>query len=826
MFYYFAFQHNLLIAVVIVSFFFHPTYASDNFVEFSVDALDASDRSNVDLSRFSEANFVSPATYLLDLKINGKSFGQKKIKYIYSPGNKKVSLACITPDIVNSLALKENALKLIHTINEDCRDITTIPSVMVENHSGTLDITIPQAWMKYSDPDWVPPERWDHGVSGILLDYNISGNSTRQAQVSRSGNNYSIYGQAGANLGTWRLRAKYQGSYSPEYHVKRFDWDQFYAYQPLPMHAAKITLGEIYLNSQVFDSVRFTGVNLASDERMLPPNLQGYAPQIRGVAKSNAKVTVSQGDHIIYETTVPAGPFNIQDLNSGIRGELDVQVEEQDGSISTFQVHAASIPYLTRPGYIRYNTSVGRPSEFQHRLNGPMFYAGDFSWGMSNNWSLYGGAILTGRNYNSWALGLGRDMDMLGALSVDATQSIIKQPNDSRLQGMSFKLSYAKTFDEYNSTITFAGYRFSQKTFRTLSQYLDVRENSREYYGREKEMYTIMGNKTFWPDNPDLRTMLFLTYTHQNYWDRTGQDRYGFSLARAFRIANMEGISTNLSLFRSTYRGRRDDSLALTFSVPIGNSRWAGYEMQGKGRSATQMASYSHNSDYNNLWRVRAGADHKGKTAVDGFYMHRAPTAELNLNMSYQQDSFISLGGSARGGMTATRFGAALHNGSSTTDTARIMVDTFGVSGVPLNNESVRTNYFGIGVVPDVVSYRSFDTRIDVDMMDSDIEISRAISTNTLTEGAIGYERFNTAQGEKILALIRLGNGSYPPFGAEVFNSEGINVSMIMDDGAAFISGVKFNERLKVVWEGETQCHIVVPPEGKYDRSQVFMPCQ
>lgn len=826
MFFYLKNKRRLLIVNLTLCLFVRYVYAENDSVEFSVDALDASDRSNVDLSRFSETNFVSPATYLLDLKINGKVFNRLKITYILSPENEKTSLACLTDDVVNSLALKEDAFKLIRKINNHCLDITTIPNVTVENHDGMLDITIPQAWMKYSDPDWVPPERWDHGVPGILLDYSVSGQTSRQIRPQSTSSDVSAYGQVGANLGAWRFRAEYQGSYSPDDHRKRFDWNQIYAYLPLPMQAAKLTVGEIYLNSQVFNSVRFTGLNLASDERMLPPNLQGYAPQIHGIAKSSAKVTVSQNDRIIYETTVPAGPFNIQDLNSAVRGALDVKVEEQDGSITTFQVNTANIPYLTRPGYIRYNTSVGRPSQYNHKLEGPGFFTGDFSWGASNTWSLYGGVLLTGRNYNAWSLGLGRDMDMLGALSADVTQSISKLPGDSAQQGMSFQLSYAKTFDEYNSSITFAGYRFSQKKFRTLSQYLDERNRSRDRYGREKEMYTITANKTLWMDNPDLRTTVYLTYTHQNYWDQTGQDRYSFSVGRAFRLANIDGISANLSFYRSIYQGRKDDSLALMFSVPIGNSRWAGYEMQTQGKKNTQMASYSDSSDYNNLWRMRTGVGSDGKAAVDGYYQHRAQMAQIDTNISYQQDRFVSVGGTARGGLTATRYGAALHNSSSTLDTARIMVDTGGIAGIPLNDKTVKTNYFGIGIVPDVVSYSSFDTRVDVDAMDDDIEISRAISTNTLTEGAIGYERFNAAQGEKLLAVIRLSDGSYPPFGAEIFNSDGVNVSMIMDNGIAYISGVKPNEKLSTVWEGITQCYIVVPQKVTRDQVQILMPCQ
>ena len=42
---------------------------------------------------------------------------------------------------------------------------------------------------------------------------------------------------------------------------------------------------------------------------MLPPDLRGYAPQITGVAQTNAKVNVSQNNRIIYQENVPPGPI-------------------------------------------------------------------------------------------------------------------------------------------------------------------------------------------------------------------------------------------------------------------------------------------------------------------------------------------------------------------------------------------------------------------------------------------------------------------------------------------------------------------------------------
>ena len=816
------------LAVNLMFFLLAPSgWAAEETVEFNIDALDLADRDNIDLSRFSEENYVPAATYLLDVKINGRSYRQEKITYIVSPDNKEKTLACLRPDMIKALALKPKAEKLVRVINESCSDITTITGVSVKNQGGALDLIIPQAWMKYSDPDWVPPERWNVGIPGIFLDYNVSGQTSRQIKNGHSSNtNFSTYGQVGVNMGAWRLRGQYQGYYSGNEGQHNFEVNQVYAYRPLLEQAAKLTLGEIYSNSNVFEMLRFTGINLVSDERMLPPNLQGYAPEVRGIANSNATVTISQGGHTLYETTVPAGPFNIQDLNTAVRGELDVKVEEQDGTVTSFKLNTANIPYLTRPGYIRYNTSIGKPSLYNHKMQGPAFYTGDASWGFSNSWSLYGGLLLSGRNYNAWSAGAGRDLDVFGAISADVTQSFSKVRDEGTQQGMSFKLSYSKTFDRYNSTITFAGYRFSEKKYRTQSQFLNERYGKGNNSGYDKDMYTITANKTFWADDPEKMTTLYLNYTHQNYWDRKGQDSYGLSIARSFDIADIRDITANFALYRSTYDGRKNDSLAFSVSVPIGTSRWAGYDMQLQGRDNTHMLSYNDYTDQNNTWRVRSGISQRGRTAFDGYYEHRAMMAEIDTNVSVRQEDYIAFGGSVRGGITATRHGVAIHNSSAMQDTARVMVDTGGIANVPLNHRKTRTNMFGIGVVPDIVSYSNFDTRIDVDSLSENIEVNQAIATSTYTEGAIGYEKFAVAQGKRMLAQVRLSDGQPPPFGTEVFNADGVNVAMVMEGGIAYFSGVNPGEKLFASWSGKRQCTIQIPNQELDTQTQILLPCQ
>ncbi|SUC46211.1 Outer membrane usher protein papC precursor [Providencia stuartii] len=65
-----------------------------------------------------------------------------------------------------------------------------------------------------------------------------------------------------------------------------------------------------------------------------------------------------------------------------------------------------------------------------------------------------------------------------------------------RIVGSSYRLSYSKRFDTYNSQVTFAGYRFSEQGFMSMSEYLDAQETGARQYN-SKEMYTISYNQQF-----------------------------------------------------------------------------------------------------------------------------------------------------------------------------------------------------------------------------------------------------------------------------------------------------------------------------------------
>lgn len=77
---------------------------------------------------------------------------------------------------------------------------------------------------------------------------------------------------------------------------------------------SEILAGDSSTSNEVFDSIPFRGVKLNSTEEMLPNSLRGFAPLISGIAQSNARVTVSQNGHVVYQTYVAPGPFRLNDL--------------------------------------------------------------------------------------------------------------------------------------------------------------------------------------------------------------------------------------------------------------------------------------------------------------------------------------------------------------------------------------------------------------------------------------------------------------------------------------------------------------------------------
>lgn len=825
------------ITTLLYLIFFLPVYASA--IQFNTDVLDTDDRRNIDFSRFSRDGYILPGNYQMQVKLNSESLGEDIDVPFYVRSGKAITAdeaeplpeACLSPAWVDKLGLTQEALKKVGVWhNGECADFTAIKGTDLKGDLGTntLNIRIPLAWLEYSDASWLPPSRWDNGIPGVVLDYNANGNITKLPDGNQR-QSASVSGTLGGNAGAWRLRADFQGNYSNSAgqggsSLKTFDFTRMYLYKPLPSVQAKLTLGEDYVSSSIFDSWRYTGVRLASDDNMLPPRLRGYAPEIIGVAKTNARVVVTQQGRIVYDSTVPAGPFRIQNLDSAIRGQLDVKVIEQNGDVQAFSVSTASVPYLTRPGQIRYQLISGRPTVRAHDIQGPVFANGEASWGISSSWSLYGGGTLS-NDYQAVALGAGRDLLALGAVAIDITQSFAEFPDQVNRQGKSWRVSYSKRFDEANTDVTFAGYRFSERNYLSMQQYLDMRYLGNDN-GQQKERYQISLNKRF--DNLPLPVSLGLNYQYQMYWDQGNNSQYGLNMGTWFDLPSlgMRNVSLTLTGNRNQYLGREDNVFNLMLSMALGGGTASYSSTYSDGRFG-QRAGYYGKANQLDSYNLNAGMTQdrgqSSRSEFSGMYTHNGSLSVINANVAVAERSYSSVGMSANGGLTLTGQGAALHAGGYSGST-RLMVDTDGISGVPVDGGRVVTNTWGVGVITRVNSYYRTTARVDVNDMPDDVEATQGVVEAALTEGAIGYRRFKVLKGARLFAVVRLADGSYPPFGASIRDVRGRELGLVADSGLAWLSGVNPNDALDVAWDGRSRCKMALPAHIE-SQQQLLLPC-
>ena len=111
---------------------------------------------------------------------------------------------CIPTDLAEQLGLKEKILRSLPMQN-NCVDFTAYADIAftLDIANQHLDISIPQVLMAWKSESWMPPSTWDHGVNGLLFDYNLFASTYRPDQGA-STENINSYGTSGLNMGAWR----------------------------------------------------------------------------------------------------------------------------------------------------------------------------------------------------------------------------------------------------------------------------------------------------------------------------------------------------------------------------------------------------------------------------------------------------------------------------------------------------------------------------------------------------------------------------------------------------------------------------------------------
>ncbi|WP_121572988.1 fimbrial biogenesis usher protein [Brenneria alni] len=815
-----------------------------------------------DLSRFERDEGQAPGLYRVEIYINDEYVTTRDIAF-HARKDQKTSAdgaetpddtgleACLTRPLLEQFNVNVSAFPTVAGAPEDrCIAVAAaIPDAVssFDFELQRLHLSMPQISLKNSGRGYIPPEQWDDGVTAALLNYNFTGSNSHGDYRS---DNYFLNLDSGLNWKGWRLRDFSTWNYNRQRNQRVSDWQHVSTYlqHAVTLWRSQLTLGDSNTPGDVFDSIGFRGAQLASDDSMLPDSLRGFAPTIRGIAKSNARVTIRQNGYVIYQSYVAPGAFAITDLYpTSSSGDLQVTITESDNSTNSFVVPYSAVPLLQREGRIKYAVTVGEYRSNLSQQGDPKFGQGTVIWGLSSGTTLYGGTQLA-EDYQSFAVGAGKNLGSWGAFSTDVTQAYSTLADGSDHSGQSLRFLYAKSLNEFGTNFQLLGYRYSTKGFFTLDEasYKNMRGYTlddtvtdrtvyRDYYDlRHAKKSRVQVNIT--QRLGDDMGSVFFSGSRQSYWHSNRSNdlwQVGYS-----GVYNNISYSFTYSYNKSQGLDESDKLLAFNLSLPIGqwlspgrgedylsrnaNSSYLTYNAttDNRDRTVQQVGVGGTLLEDNNLnYNVRQGYGNKGvgySGSVDLSY--QGAYGNSNIGYNYYRD-YRQMNYGLSGGVVAHADGVTFSQPLGDTN---VLIKAPGADDVGLENTTgISTDWRGYAVIPYASVYRSNRIALEINTLGNNTEVDNAVVNVIPTRGALVAANFNARVGGRALITLHQRDGRPMPFGAQVSRPGSDYTGIVGDNGQVFLSGLPPRGTLKVEWGTGAQQRCIVDyalPEGSQNQ--------
>lgn len=785
--------------------------AALEMLEFNPDFLSPqAGMGQVDLSRFARGNPVLPGDYRMDLYLNGQAMGLVNVGV--KPGNDpQRGRICMTQALLDQVGLDWSKLSTEQTQAFADPNGCAVLEEHIENARAALDtgelrldITLAQVLLRRSPRGYVSPKLWDAGVNAGMLGYSF--NAYRNESPGFSNNSAYLGINAGMNLGGWYFR--HNGSMSWEQNgSSRYEDLNTYVSHDFPSITSRMTLGDTNTTGDLFDTVAFRGAMLASDDRMLPDSQRGYAPLVRGMAETNARVTIRQNGAVIHDMVVPPGPFEIDDLYpTGYGGNLEVTVTEADGRKRTFLVPYASVAQLLRPGTQRYSLTAGtvRNRALRHM---PKLLQGTYQRGLTNSLTAYGG-LQANENYSALLAGLAFGTS-LGAFSLGISRARTRTARES-LTGSSVRLGYSKFFDATRSNVSVAAYRSSSwgfMDFATAAKAVDIASQGRAIDGiwRPRNRVSLTFNQSL----GDRRGQLFVSGFAQNYWGQEKKDvQFQMGYSNTYRWLT---YSVSLNRVRNN-AGRMDNQFMVNLSIPLGKTMQAPQlgviaTHRPNVGSTTQTTLSGLAGEYNQ-WSYGVSVNHgPGNAGTAGTLNGQYRSQLATLQAGYSQGvgySGASIGASGTvvvhpGGVTMSPY---------TGDTMAIVQAPQAAGAIIQGYQGLKLDSRGYGVLPYLTPYRLNEVAIDPKGISTDVELKTTSQQVAPHAGAVVMLRYATVTGHSALIDLVLPDGSVVPFGADITDGDGNSVGTVAQGGRAYVRLANDSADLNIRWGDapEQQC--------------------
>lgn len=800
---------------------------------------------NVDVSLFEQGGQL-PGVYLVDVLLNGERVDSREMVFHQAKdaAGKPVLKTCLTRDLLSRYGVKVESYPGLFanvsandsetTSSARCADLTVIPQATetFQFNRQQLLLSIPQVALRPKLRGIAPEALWNDGIPAFLMNYRANANRS-EYRGSGSTASDSLYAQLepGLNFGAWRLRNLTTWQKQGKRDGK---WQSAYTYAERGLYGMKsrLTLGERGSPSDVFDSVPFRGVMLGSDDAMVPYNQREFAPVVKGIVQTQARIEVRQNGYLIYSTTVAPGAYSLDELSPGSSGgDLQVTVLEADGKRQVYTVPYATPAIALRQGYLKYNLTGGQYRSSDNGTDSAGFGQVTLMYGLPWNLTAFGG-FQGASHYQATALGVGLSLGDFGAVSLDGIQARGQKQGREAERGQTWRARYSKAFEATHTGFALASYQYASSGFSTLSEVLNsYRSNAADDSGPNG--YTRWDRYNSDRDRKrKARTSLILsqslgdwgalnfTGTRETYWNRSQhQDEVTASYG-----TTTNGVSWSLNWTErkntasSNDGSRTEHAMSLWVSVPLerwlGNNTYASYRLLTNAGRPDQHEiglngdGFDHRLHWNVQEQMTTGGQQRNQNSSRMDLTWSGTYGDLTGGYGYSPD-YRQMNAGVSGGMVVHRHGVTL---GQTLGQTTGLVEAPGASGVSVGGwPGVRTDFRGYTTLGYLSPYQDNVVALDPATLPEDAEVPQTDTHVVPTAGAVVPVTFVTRVGGRAVITLTQSDGRQVPFGA-VVNVAGqtnhIGAGITGEGGEVYMTGLPETGQLQVQWGQGRTCRV------------------
>ncbi|WP_314337117.1 fimbria/pilus outer membrane usher protein [Acinetobacter guillouiae] len=774
----------------------------------------------IDLEKFVSSDKVAPNDYILDIYLNDRYITRSIVHISDDPESSEKQRYCIPRSTVKQLDFNHKLIDL-DKVTGDCIDTRLMNHVVfwkLNIAEQRVDVSSPQSMLNERPFGYIDPSLWETGGNSAFLKYYYNYYNSDYGQDNKQDSSF-LNINSGINIDDWQFRHSGSTSMGDSNHSGQYTSYENKLMRVLPSLKTQLTLGDFYTNTKTINSnssIAIRGVQLASDDRMLPVSLQSYAPTISGYAKSNALIRVRQNQQIIMERTVPAGAFNITDLQTpGTGGTLNVDIIEANGEIRSFDLPYNNFIQSIRAKQYRYQIAAGTFRQNSKSYDEKLINA-SFDYGLNDFISVSSSALVSD-HYQSYILGTALNTKLGGiALESNFVKADINQSNQN-LDSSSLTLRYnlalngAKTNISLNSTV-YGNDQYYSFDEAMQNRYIQNNSSALVLNGRPKSSNYIQLSQNLGHQFGAVSA----SFSQYEFWHQINTQKfYQISYSNSYK-----GISYYVGMQHTQndqYKLDKDTQYFVNVNIPLSfkkknsNLRLSSEVYPDNNALNTNQVGIFGNLGENQQFGYNFNySNSKDKDLFSSSLSYRTNPVYLASTYATDFDQQRQYSLQAQGAIVAHQHGITLANDLN--DTFAI-IHAKGLEGTSLSNgNNIKIDRWGNAIIPylNPYQYNSINLNPNTIPLNTDVDATQ-LQVVPKSNASILVD-FKALKTTKALIELKHANEVLIPMGAQVKDALGNAVTTVGQGQQIFMQNINPG-RYSVSWSNTDSCQFDISKE-------------